>query len=1455
MAEYKKQPQKIYTQRKQFVPKYHIPPIELQDDKFGEFISVIVEGNKGRINNFIMENNFVINMIDENGECILHHIIKKEQINKREKLKIIKFLINKGAPIMAPDKNNMTPLHLACKYQLYDIVRFLLSNNCDPNVQDNKNMTPMHYAIQGKSIECHRTRNEKLIKLNNPIDIETKQMTSNIIDDFKKKSYQILHFIGNIIKKTANVYKKEFAEIIDKMNNEIAIINKNNKINENTKKIEIMQKSIDAFNMIKKIIEKRTSSQIKFDQNNKNGVFSGFDNAEMFVKIYNKKITDDNKKNKTEIIIDIGKIKNIVQDNLKSVDRINRTINNLIQLDENFCQNYIATSGSTTTLIDPYISNVTNMHKFHDIINEPDGNMNFLSLDHGLFIINLDDKYNPSINGIRICRVSKDKINKVNCKQYPLTLDNGSRLVGPNVGALTDVYINNHLQNPKFVTYTNSHLFIESIRYYLLFLLGNIMSITRNSELINDEENFGFDILMSQININLINCELLLTHITNYDDSNKSRIIMLTKLIKNIENHYAHDNNPYCYIISYFQDELTTIASEITSINSNILLIQELLIGLTKKMNSIINNKNILNAINIYKQIHNALINNINNYSPQFFMNKPFRLMNNLPISVDEFKKNISFEDNNLTPKMVNKIITAIYNYLFTKIDNENNYTMWINKPIGSTLIFDYYNFMNGRVQPSKHSYIDNSFKGNKNGFLIPKNNSGMTINDNNVAIINNIEISNTKIIYGNNVIKYDDLNNCDIFTNAIQYILLIIKHYLIEIKLADNDINRNVDAIGNKIKSSMVKQINTNINNIPKIIIGKIIDNILETYIKNHVANVSYKFIHENINNIYTDYIPHDINLRINDSNFTFDLEKSIHDYISYVIPIDETILFGENVIEYDEKDENENVYYDYAFNKKNENKQCFMNDDNIIELLIEKGADINLLDVTGSPPLIYAIDTQNINVINILKKYNVKISNETVENNAGLTPLDYVISTINDHCEILCPENTFDVEQISLELYDNIKMSFDKDINTNILSTIKLIGPMTVIMLNDYLINKTMEYNNGWKKQDLINLMNFLGNLHISVPIFLLKENMYEDNIFIDKMNTIIKEIGEIENKIKELENSIKEYDLSNPVEKNKKEKCDEELIKLNNEKLTKINNFIESSNSIAKNKRIFGDVSILPLLNTGDLYNKFVEKKYDLTHLNTYITTWRSFINDKNNLDYILHPSVVSKIKNIINAKNINNNQLGIILKWENMISGLIKNYFELPNSEYNEETNYVLYDVIKLLIHIVKYTLFYPFYAIIVKTINKFAMNTFSQNNIDKKNIDRKVAEFTNYVLTGKKTYGISKLAEYLIHEIPEKIVKNVLKLQENEIDPDIDEQYDKLYDKITDIIMFNPVASFDGIDSNGIEKLIKDIQENEIPYFKKMAHLVINEIKNFVDNYLAYIMKENNMLAILSDLLS
>jgi hypothetical protein len=392
MTDYKRQPQKTFARGKQFVSKYHVPAVELSDGKFGEFISVIVEGNKSRINSFIMENNFVINMIDENGECILHHIIKKEQINKREKLKIIKFLVNKGAPVMAPDKNNITPIHLACKYQLYDIVKFLLANNCDPNVQDNKNMTPLHYAIQGKSTECHKIRNEKIIKLNTPIDIETKQITSEIIDNFKKKSYHALHFMGNIIKKTVDVYGKEFAEVTNKLNNEIANINRNNKYNVKTKKIEIMQKTIDSFNMIKKIIEKRTSGQIKFDQNNKNGVFSGFNDAKSFVDIQYKKIMNDDKKNKMDIVNDVGKIRNVIQDNFRIIDKIKRSMNDLIQLDENFCLNYIATTPGATTPIDPYINSTINVHKFYDILNESDGNMGILSLDGGVFIQGVNDK-------------------------------------------------------------------------------------------------------------------------------------------------------------------------------------------------------------------------------------------------------------------------------------------------------------------------------------------------------------------------------------------------------------------------------------------------------------------------------------------------------------------------------------------------------------------------------------------------------------------------------------------------------------------------------------------------------------------------------------------------------------------------------------------------------------------------------------------------------------------------------------------------------------------------------------------------------------------------------------------------------------------------------------------------------------------------------------------------------
>ena len=70
-------------------------------------------------------------------------------ITEYNKLNVIKFLIQNDVYPDKPNKNNNTPLHLACEKQYASIVKYLLELGVNPNFTDSMNNTAFHYLLTG----------------------------------------------------------------------------------------------------------------------------------------------------------------------------------------------------------------------------------------------------------------------------------------------------------------------------------------------------------------------------------------------------------------------------------------------------------------------------------------------------------------------------------------------------------------------------------------------------------------------------------------------------------------------------------------------------------------------------------------------------------------------------------------------------------------------------------------------------------------------------------------------------------------------------------------------------------------------------------------------------------------------------------------------------------------------------------------------------------------------------------------------------------------------------------------------------------------------------------------------------------------------------------------------------------------------------------------------------------
>ena len=128
------------------------PRLSISNEKIDSLFSLINQMDTQQIKQFSMIHNVPLNVSDINGENLIHKVISIENILKKEfhRLNIIKFLVQNDVNPDKPNKENQTPLHLACKMQYADIVKYLITLDVNVNYQDNYGATPFHYALQGQ---------------------------------------------------------------------------------------------------------------------------------------------------------------------------------------------------------------------------------------------------------------------------------------------------------------------------------------------------------------------------------------------------------------------------------------------------------------------------------------------------------------------------------------------------------------------------------------------------------------------------------------------------------------------------------------------------------------------------------------------------------------------------------------------------------------------------------------------------------------------------------------------------------------------------------------------------------------------------------------------------------------------------------------------------------------------------------------------------------------------------------------------------------------------------------------------------------------------------------------------------------------------------------------------------------------------------------------------------------
>jgi hypothetical protein len=289
------------------------PILSVSKEKTEELFSLINMMDTQQIKQFSMINSITLNVESSvTGDNLMHKVITLNNGLKKEfhRLNMIKFLYQNGVNPDKPNRENQTPLHLACKEQYFSIVEFLVSIGVDLNFKDNIGFTPFHYALMGK-IELYNEPKEikDFIEKPKKIDFDKKDNLIKVKQDIwnKIKDSPFISAISNTV--DTSLYsdeniRKDVLGFIKKISENILKINKADSIKLIREQVNMLKKNIE--NSVKeKWGEFRDISELQIhDKESDSFLLPGNDlsplkniNVKDEIKASSKKAKDDIKDN------------------------------------------------------------------------------------------------------------------------------------------------------------------------------------------------------------------------------------------------------------------------------------------------------------------------------------------------------------------------------------------------------------------------------------------------------------------------------------------------------------------------------------------------------------------------------------------------------------------------------------------------------------------------------------------------------------------------------------------------------------------------------------------------------------------------------------------------------------------------------------------------------------------------------------------------------------------------------------------------------------------------------------------------------------------------------------------------------------------------------------------------------------------------------------------------------
>ncbi len=1107
-----------------------------------------IEGKVTPIKEYIIKNGLTVNdMVDTNGESILHKVLQNENLTKRDKIELFRFFEEKNLLKMSFDGTQSSPLHIAVKMQIKEIIEILLRAGHNINALDANNKTPLFYAVSGKTQECPPKKEKTLLektkfKLESSDTYQLIQELIKVINNEKSLYDAFLH-INNTTGILDQIYSKSITDILEKDNKKIVdILNTTDSESVKINKIFnlISDTKMAVANLLIKNELQSTFKPIELQQNTVNGWGPNSNPQNKIMK--NNNVNDY--LNKLMVDID-GKIK-------KNLSQTKENTKNLFIYYANIFDNYIqpvlkvlnefsyeyqnlyhlASIGESTIGVGvmPDITDPAIIDLYKSDIPDP---ITFMQR-------NLDDNNNIDVTANRTSVVTTTTkpdytiVPKHSRERTALRTMLEDVTKNPNLAGLVLRQINGgeYYIKSASVIYEEIVKLLNTIRTSMININTNLdgdfnlidsESILKNCVIIQN------NILGLLHYLPLIIDELKIVGAKNDKFINNIQInlegFILNKTVNGSTPRNVHDTSKY---FNEVLENATELFSDFDPLRMKDMF--QDIYNFTRtyylSLNNIIDLLNDINATKYMIYYYNYFIdfdrfftNNQTETIQNIFHNK-LSLLNDVPSKIENFQTLLSTNVIQNKRFLIEQYLYQIHSKSFTSYYTDpvsSYYTAPSSSYTGS--VSSYYTGLVSRL-PRIGFLLDDTTGINNVSAGVPLNLAyGETSPD--PTVLENADTSNFAGLIGKMIPlkkrKRDEV--VPIIGSKLSEHFNIIKYYIIRYLL-----KLSYDLLDNKIKGVAVAPIYTNYtdlifkmyNNLMTklqlnpndlstllIIIGSCVDKIVSSNIQESIMKGINRFSYKTNRNAKTDQIL-TLLAQIKTKDFSV-MSKDNFDISNYLKDTKFLVEDTKSVVKKIIKTTQSEYLYDYAediFEKKvsdskifkkfsqniidNDPTSCYSLDYDIIDLLISNKANIASKDKEGSTVIFSAIDMNNIELVE--KFVNLlPVYNKHSKNIFGITPLEHSLKYL---------------------MYFN-KMYLDKQIIHDLISisndivskktqvTMQLryhseIYKIILILINHYIYTTGKEYINGWTHSKQQSLDNFLEMGKFEIPLLETLKNL---------------------------------------------------------------------------------------------------------------------------------------------------------------------------------------------------------------------------------------------------------------------------------------------------------------------------------------------------------------------------